>query len=863
MAIYHLEVQIISRSQGRSSVASSAYRACEKILDERTGMVHDFTKKKKDLLHKEILLPTHTPEWMKDRSKLWNHVEQIEKRKDAQLVREFNIALPKELSPEQNIQLAREFVQSTFVDKGMVADMCLHNGHKDGKEQPHAHVMVSLRVVTTEGFGPKNRGWNETNLLIEQRKNWADECNRHLALHGHDRRIDHRSNEELGINLEPQTKIGPKAARIHMPRVETHRQIAKENGERLLAKPILALDAIIRQQSTFTHQDLARFVNRHTDSQEQFTAVFEKVKSCPEITRLGLDKAGKERFTTQGMLDMESKMVNQAVEASQHINHAVDIRYQERISRRHTLNDSQAVAFKHVLNSGDTACVVGFAGTGKSYLLGAAKEAWEQAGYGVTGMSLTKKVADDLQMDSGIHSHTIANRIINWKHDREKLTSKDVVVIDEAGMVCSGQMAAIVQEVSDARAKLVLVGDWQQLQAIDAGAPFRAITERIGAKELNEILRQGEAWQKGATKNLAHGHVKEALQAYEQHDLIHGFETKREAIHCMLEQWQETRSNAPEQSQLLLAYTRADVKKLNDAARQMRKDNGELGAEHRVLTTKGNKDFAIEDKILFLRNEKSLDVSNGTLGTIKSIENNKLIVELGQRHNNRIFTFSTDFYKDITHGYASTIHKNQGTTVDRSYVLASRFFDQHVTNVALTRHKESCEVFWSRDEFANQNVLYEIFSREGAKDISVDYLHNQRTDFAEIYPHKSQEIIQDISQERLNDAEGRLMQRRLNKDVQMLETRLDKSVSFELQEGDKGIFRGTVKFGGEMYGLLEQNGQVKLLDDILSKGLFSGKTYEIKQSQTHGQEPRLEIKNNHEMEKTKDIERSIDFELSL
>lgn len=863
MAIYHLEVQVISRSQGRSSVASSAYRACEKILDERTGMVHDFTKKEKDLMHKEILLPKQAPEWMKDRAKLWNHVEQIEKRKDAQLVREFNITLPRELSPEQNIQLAREFVQSTFVDKGMVADMCLHNGHKDGREQPHVHVMVSLRAVTADSFGAKNRDWNERNLLMEQRKNWADECNRHLALHGHDRRIDHRSNEALGINLEPQTKIGPKAARVHMPRVETHRQIAQENGERLLAKPTLALDTITRQQSTFTHQDLARFVNRHTDSQEQFIAVFEKIKSCVEITRLGLDKAGKERFTTRGMLDMESKMVNQAVEANQHINHAVDIRYQESISKKYTLNDSQAVAFKHVLNSGDTACVVGFAGTGKSYLLGAAKAAWEQAGYGVTGMSLTKKVADDLQMDSGIHSHTIANRIINWEHDREKLTSKDVVVIDEAGMVCSQQMAAIVQAVSNAKAKLVLVGDWQQLQAIDAGAPFRAITERIGAKELNEILRQGEDWQKESTKNLAHGNVKEALQAYEQHDLIHGFSTKREAIYSMLEKWQETRSNAPEQSQLLLAYTRADVKKLNDAARQMRIDNGELGAEYRLSTTKGNKEFAIEDKILFLRNEKSLDVSNGTLGTIKSIENNKLTVELGQKHDNRIFTFSTDFYKDITHGYASTIHKNQGTTVDRSYVLASRYFDQHAANVALTRHKISCEVFWSQDEFANKNALYETFGRERYKDITVDYTHSKKTSVAEDYHKTSQEINKDISPARLDDARDRLVQRQFNREVQALETRLNKSVSLELQDGDKGIFKGTVKLGGETYGLFAQKDQVKLLNDDLSKGLSSGKEYEIEQSQTHGQEPSLEIKIHKEMEKSKGIERSIDFELSL
>ena len=213
MAIYHLSGKIISRSQGRSSVAASAYRAAEKLVDERTGLTHDFTKKADDVFHREILLPCDAPAWMSDRAKLWSHTEAVEKRKDAQLAREFNIALPKELTDKQNIALAREFINKQFVDRGMVADLCLHHGIHKGEKQPHIHVMLSLREVSAEGFGKKARLWNRKDLLLAYREAWAQHCNHHLALHGHDLRIDHRTLEAQGINLEPQTKLGPRQHR--------------------------------------------------------------------------------------------------------------------------------------------------------------------------------------------------------------------------------------------------------------------------------------------------------------------------------------------------------------------------------------------------------------------------------------------------------------------------------------------------------------------------------------------------------------------------------------------------------------------------------------------------------------------------
>ena len=138
MAIYHFSASVISRGAGSSSVAAAAYRSAEKLYDERLDQTHNFTQKS-DVVNSEILLPDGAPAWMKDREKLWNAVEKKERRKDAQLAREITIDLPKEFTPDQNWALAKGFVEKTFVEKGMVADVNFHSGHKGGEDPRRFH----------------------------------------------------------------------------------------------------------------------------------------------------------------------------------------------------------------------------------------------------------------------------------------------------------------------------------------------------------------------------------------------------------------------------------------------------------------------------------------------------------------------------------------------------------------------------------------------------------------------------------------------------------------------------------------------------------------------------------------------------
>ncbi len=846
MAIYHLEGKIISRSQGRSAVAASAYRAAERLVDGRTGLTHDFTKKEHDLVHSEILLPDNAPKWMDDRETLWNHVEATEKRKDAQLAREFNIALPRELSEEQNIALARSFVQKEFVDQGMVADLCLHRGHKSSEEQPHMHVMLSLREATPDGFDKKVREWNDKNLIHHWREAWSLHCNHHLALHGHDIQIDHRTLEAQGINLEPQTKIGAKAAQARMARLEDHQRIARENGERILNDPLIALKAVTHQQSTFTHQDLARFVNRHTEGSDQFNQVYEVVKASPELVPLGQDPKGHDRFTTREMLTLESKLIEQAQDKQQRYQHGVSSHAKQRACDLRSLSPEQRHAFAHVVDTGDIACVIGYAGTGKSYMLGAARDAWEREGYNVHGMTLSGIAAENLESGSGIKSHTIANRLINWENGRERLTSKDVVVIDEAGMVGSRQMAKVMDEATCANAKVVLVGDPEQLQAIEAGASFRAIAERVGYVEMTEIRRQQLPWQQEATKQLALGHTGDALSAYASHDHVHAFNTKEAAKVAIIEQWQETRSNEPDKSQIILAYTRDDVRALNERAREVRKNNGELGQDYRVETAKGGRDFAQGDRIYFLRNEKSLGVKNGTLGTIEKIDGKQLSVRLDKAPNEaaKDVRFHVSDYNDIDHGYAATVHKSQGVTVDRSYILTSSYFDRHTAYVALSRHREGAEVYWSREQFKDFNALSQNLGRERPKDFTLDYARHRdiHQNQSLVKTHDvSREISMQPAEDRLIAAEKRLADREhtkaLQADAKELGKKVGRDISFHVKEGDAGIYRGSVELAGQRFGMMEQEKEVKLINYDQCRGLSQGEKFMLERgNNAKGQE---------------------------
>jgi len=689
-------------------------------------VIHDYSKKQ-DVVYTEIFLPAGAPKAFKNREVLWNAVEKFEKRKDAQLAREFTISLPRELTIEQNKALISEFVTHEFVGKGMIADVCFHNDLlKDGNRQPHAHVMLTLREVNENGFGPKARNWNDKALLRHWRESWSSSTNHHLALNGFDVQIDHRSYEDQGIALEPQHKIGPSDARERMARCADHQRIARENGILIFENPEVALDAITREQATFTHQDLARFINRHTEDEAQFNLVFTKVKASNELVFLGLDAKGSQRFSTKSMLNLEASMMRHTDVLDKRLNHEVRDEAKERAKATRQLSPEQETALQYLTSKGDLKSVVGYAGTGKSYLLGAARDAWEACGYHVQGAALSAIAALNLEGSAGIESRTIASLFYRLDKNTLQLSAKDILVVDEAGMLGTRTMERLVREIEHAGAKLVLVGDWQQLQAIEAGAPFRGIAQTHQYVELNKIRRQSTPWQVGASLDLAQGAVANALDAYRNHDHVHQFKNSQEAKEQLISLWNDARMANRNESQIILAYTRDDVKELNGLAREQKRKDQELGKDVLFHMERGARHFAVNDRVYFLKREDSISVVNGTLGTISSIDaqSGVINVELDRddlHQKPRIVAVNTAHYKYMDHGYAATVYKAQGVTVDRSYILPTRHYDAHSTYVAMTRHRKSCDVFVSREVFANGKALTETLSRNRAKEVAMDY----------------------------------------------------------------------------------------------------------------------------------------------
>jgi Ti-type conjugative transfer relaxase TraA len=422
------------------------------------------------------------------------------------------------------------------------------------------------------------------------------------------------------------------------------------------------------------------------------------------------------------------------------------------------LSKEQEAALGFICDKGDLKSIIGFAGTGKSYLLGAANEIWDKSGFRVQGAALSGIAALNLEDSSKIESRTIASLFYRIDNGMFNFTKRDVLVVDEAGMIGSEMMARLVQEVADKGAKLVLVGDPQQLQAIEAGAAFRAICQAHNYAELNTIRRQTVAWQVDASYQLALGKVDKALEAYKSHDHVHYAKTQEAARQSLINTWNAARMQNPDEAQIMLAYTRQDVSLLNSLARFYMQQNNELGENIGFSMTRGERQFAVNDRVYFLKRNDDLGVINGSLGTIKAIDAKAryISVELDNNdlENSRqsLIHVNTAEYKYLEYGYAATVHKSQGITVDRTYLLPTSHYDAHSTYVAMTRHRKSCDIFVSRDIFTNDRDLSATLGRNRAKDISLDY-----SDIKPIF-RESRNISEPITR----DEQQHYLQRSLN-----------------------------------------------------------------------------------------------------
>ncbi|NEK39612.1 Ti-type conjugative transfer relaxase TraA [Rhizobium leguminosarum] len=763
MAIYHASMKPVSRASGRSAVASAAYRAGERLTNERDGVTHDFTRKE-GVEHAEIVLPEGvSAEWAKSREKLWNAAEFAESRKDARVAREFEIALPHELTAEQRLELTREFAQDLANRYGAAIDFAIHKPHDASDvRNHHAHLLMTTRRVTEQGLGEKTYIERENKWLLKNdlptshmqlrdiRQSWESHANQHLAMAGHDIRIDHRSHQERGLELEPTEHMGVHATQMQrsgrdVSRGRIDEDAAKRNAELIREKPEQVLSIVTNEKSVFDRHDIARTLHRYiNDDAQAFQNAFATVMASPALVELQHERSNPEtgeielaRYSTREMVELESVMADRAYRMGHAHDHGVDRRHVDRAIEKQDaairasagddtarLSDEQRKAIEHITGPERIAAVIGYAGAGKSTMLAAAREAWEAQGYTVHGAALSGKAAEGLEESSGIQSRTLASYEHRWQNDRGTLGRGDVFVIDEAGMIGSRQLSRFVTEAEQRGAKIVLVGDNEQLQAIGAGAPFRAIAEQIGHAELSEIRRQRVEWQREASVDFATHRTAEGLAAYRDNGNIRLSETRDDARGEIVRDYLADRDERPEGTRVAMAHRRADVRAINDEIRSALQERGELakgsvpgdGSDAGALTFQtndGKREFAPGDRIVFLENDRDLGVKNGMLGTVERVEAGRpgagpmIVAQLdgpGGKGRGDSISVPTNDYRAFDHGYATTIHKNQGATVDRAFVMGSGTMDRHLTYVAMTRHRDSVQLYAGMDEFADRNA---------------------------------------------------------------------------------------------------------------------------------------------------------------
>ncbi|WP_333630761.1 MobQ family relaxase [Agrobacterium cavarae] len=339
MSSYHFSMSIVKRSAGQSAIAAAAYRAGQRLSDERSGVVHDYANRR-GVAHAEIVLPEGAPDWMRDRQRLWNHSESMEKRRDAQLAREINMALPAELTAEARLELVRTFVREQFVAKGMAVDFALHDPVAEKGDDPrnfHAHIMLTLRQVGADGLrSVKTREWNSDEMLKVCRLAWADHQNRALERAGRHERVDAR---RLDVQRQDAERSGDRAAAAALDRTpEIHMGRRARNIERRGHHPV----------SQRREERTAR------PAQGQFRSAKECRGRSREVSYERIDRGTRTRWNAEILEQNErrararmDKLERQAVRlrqrhmrslrvSSQPIRQALGADRQQRIAKRHS-----------------------------------------------------------------------------------------------------------------------------------------------------------------------------------------------------------------------------------------------------------------------------------------------------------------------------------------------------------------------------------------------------------------------------------------------------------------------------------------------------------------------------------------------
>jgi Ti-type conjugative transfer relaxase TraA len=736
VAIQFARARYISRSTGGSAVRSAAYNERAAITADRTGELFYFRHRDAPE-HHEVLLPEGAGQKFTDSAVLWNTAEAAERRKDAQVAREIVLALPAntELTDEDRIGLARSFAQQHFVAKGLAVQLDVHRPHEGEGESEranwHAHLLITTRRLEGEGFAAKKardldpevrraggravvadgEAWGEL---------WRDHQNRYFVEHGLSIRVDSTATHA-------EEHIGPVRMRKAGAAILERAEIIRQANEAAARDPDQVLATLTRHNATFTELDLDRHLAKHITAEAERAAVKTAVLRHTETLELYDRTSGEaaERYTTKTVRAQEQAALADAnaIAGARHQRglsaSAVDVAVASR-----SLRPDQRLAFDHAVAAGGLKIIEGRAGTGKSYSLAAVRDAHALDGSRVIGLAPTNAVAQDLKADGFTDAGTVHAALFGLKNGRTSWDRRTVVIVDEAAMLDSRVTGELLVEARQSGAKVILAGDDRQLASIERGGLFTELRQQHGAAEISEITRQRTDWQRTAARDLAEGRFADAVTAFDKAGAITWTQDQADARKALVATWKQDTAAQPDATRFVFAYTNRDVDALNVELRQVRRDRGELaGADVRFETKHGPADFAPGDRVQFTDTLKPARIYNGNVGTITAIDARAGVIrarlDAAAGQPGREVVWSASEFAGFRHGYAGTIYKGQGRTLDHTYLYHTHHWRSAASYVALTRQRESAQVFVATETARDAAQLARQMARGEIKAASV------------------------------------------------------------------------------------------------------------------------------------------------
>lgn len=730
MAISFAHVSIHSRHKGHSAVAAAAYRSGSKLHDERTGITYDFTNRK-DVKYSEVMLPEQAHDQFQDRQILWNEVERAETRKNSQVSKDIVLALPKELNLVQHIELAKRFAQVHFVSNVIAADISIHD-HGDGN--PHAHILITTRRMEHDRFAKhKARDLNPVfakGFIVEE-DHWNDQW----------RDFQNAYFEEIGFDLSVDfDHVIPERHEGGFQDKANH-YIREENNLIKEARQDIALhdidnfiNIISIEHSVFTRRDIENLLFKTIELEhynEFFQLTVERIFANKNVICLGENALGQKAYTTRHQFIQECNLLKEVDILRSRQNHQLNDGIKEFLNKT-SLSEEQKQAFEFVVSSGDITCVVGRPGVGKSYMLSPVNSFYESQGCRVLGAALSGKVAKQLHDDAGINASTIASLTAKITSGTFSFTNRDILIIDEAGMVDFANMSFLINRVKEARAKLILVGDPDQLRPIKKGAIFRSIAEHVGCFTMVDIKRQRDEKDRKASISLARGQVDEAIKHYHRKNAITIANNKvgESATNMLISGWfSQIYSCNDLKNNIILAHANSTIHDLNQRARDMLIKSTLLDSEQFLFTQekKAQSTLCKGQYVIATHTDSELGLIGGEQGRIISLNKKHIVLQMnddriitlpaylrryvettnlhdfyiakGERIlfkkgdqdigvkngdigsvltvNEHHFEVSLDSgaiitipkrYKQLDYAYAMTVHKSQGMSVENAFV---------------------------------------------------------------------------------------------------------------------------------------------------------------------------------------------------